>query len=134
MSEQQQAEQPASSRDTVNIACRVSNGLVLRVSDWVDDPQNKGEKLLKEIDLIELAGLRGRGVEQGLPGFGAGYAVTRDVPAALWSAWLAQNGTSDLVVNGLVFETDEAEPEPESEPEPTETSAASPARTSKKKS
>lgn len=33
----------------------------------------------------------------------AGFALTPKVPADFWAAWLAQNKTTDIVRNGLIF-------------------------------
>lgn len=110
--------------DTIKIGCRIPQGLKLRVSDWLDDPANPGQKMLREVEVIDMAG---SGAHVAAPGASGEPAFT-DVPADLWTKWMAMNGESDLVKSGALFKDGEdpkADDQPKA-PEPAPQPAAAP--------
>lgn len=96
---------------TISVACKLPCGIVLRVFQMV--AQNEA--------INNGVGYRSINVARQIPGeftiFGvahavdkapkcrivAGYALTPNVPAELFNAWLAQNKDSDVVRNNLIF-------------------------------
>lgn len=106
---------PTSGTDTVTVACRVPNGLVLHVDRMVDgfEPiMGGGVRTIKvaeamgqtytlagpAIDLVKLQ--RDQGLDKQVVG---GYGLTPGVPRDFWEAWEAQNRDSALVRNRQVF-------------------------------
>lgn len=96
--------------DTVTVACKMPNGLILRAFEMVerDEPVMGGG-----YKTVKYASQRGEAVTINGPAapFGAppkvttagGYALTSNVDASFWDAWLAQNAELDAVRNGLIF-------------------------------
>jgi hypothetical protein len=95
---------------TVTIACKLPHGLILRVFDMIDgqEPVMGGgfRKIKVAKERQERATIKGWAHPQNhapkAPLVG-GFALTSGVDKDLWDAWLAQNGQSDLVKNGLIF-------------------------------
>src|SRR6516225_10788958 len=104
---------PASGTNTVCVACKIPNGLVLRIFKMVEEnvPSPTGgvrkERIAREVG--PRFTVRGPampwGVRANIPiiGGNAGYALTSGVPRALWETWLQQNRDADYVKNGLIF-------------------------------
>lgn len=65
---------------TVVIGCKLPNGFFMQVGDKVHT--------IKGYNSAAVVG---------------GHGITDDVPADLWTAWLAENKDRDLVKNGFVF-------------------------------
>lgn len=94
----------------VTVACKMPNGLLLRLFRWeeFDEPvMGGGSKTVRRaIETGERITLNGYAVpfgeipEQQIAG---GYGITHNVPADFWAEWLKQNGESDLVKNNIVF-------------------------------
>jgi hypothetical protein len=103
----------------VTVACKVPNGLLLRVfaQHIYDDPQQDGTtkkvKSWRPIPGVQFAVkgpwaasagqafMRGNSaVAELLPG---GYALTHGVPKDIWDRWLAQNKDTPLVQKRIVF-------------------------------
>jgi hypothetical protein len=94
---------------TVVVACKVPNGLILRLHEIIEQPEpvmGGGTRMVKVAvqkgDAVKIKGPTGdfgqpRGPTKG------GFALTRNIPAAFWSQWLKQNRDLDIVKNGLVF-------------------------------
>lgn len=96
---------------TVTVACKLPNGLLLRLFRWEehDEPvMGGGTKVVKRA--IEIEGSRINLNGYAVP-FGqipdqqilSGYGITPNVPADFWEEWLKQNKDSDLVRNHIVF-------------------------------
>lgn len=123
--EQQPAPPPArrerleprgSAGDTVTVACKMPNGLRLRLFEMEEVPEpmfGGGVRMTKRARQIEGADivLNGAAVnleevgKGNLPSFviAGGYALTPGVPRDQWEAWLEQNKHSALVRNNIVF-------------------------------
>lgn len=99
-----------SAKATVTVACKLPNGLLLRLfkMEDVDTPvMGGGVKTIKEAQPIgEPVKINGYAVPYGKrPRFSiiSDMALTKDVPAAFWHEWLKQNQKLDVVVKGLIF-------------------------------
>lgn len=100
--------------DTVVVACKQPNGLILRVFDWVEyEEPNSGGKTKKiarqsveageyEIhgNAIDMAALQRGEVNHRIVG---GYGITHGIPKDFWDRWLEENKDSRIVKNGLVL-------------------------------
>ena len=110
---------PATSGETVTVACKLPHGVRLRVYAWeeFDEPMRDGSyKKSKRARPIEHMDYVVRGtwsasagqayarnnnaVTDLLPG---GYALTYGVPKETWDLWYEQNRNSALVKNNIVF-------------------------------
>lgn len=106
---------PTSGTDTVTIACRVPNGLVLHVDrmvEYTEQVMGGGVRtgVVAEADpqtytlagpAIDIARLtRDQGLDKLVA---AGFGLTPGVPTEFWEAWLEQNRDSHLVRNHMVF-------------------------------
>lgn len=92
------------------IACRVVNGVKLRLfKEGYDDGTGK-KPMVVDGDAVVVAGPSGHGAGVGAPsGFGGGYSIT-EVDDAFWTAWVAQNeGKNPLLDGGEIYDLDEAE-------------------------
>lgn len=94
----------------VTVACKLPNGLILHIDkmETIFEPVMGGGTRESKIAsrLGEAVKINGNAVKFGdIPAFtiAGGYALTTNVPAEFWDAWLAQNKDSDMVKNGLVF-------------------------------
>lgn len=106
---------PATGTDTVTVACKVSNGLILRVFEMRDTSEavfGGGSITVKKS--FQVGGdvvLRGSALDPAelragrMPTFpfGGGYSLTPGVPREFWERWLEQNRDSPIVQNNLVF-------------------------------
>lgn len=112
------ASAPATTGDTVTVACKMPHGLILRIFDWedFDEPMRDGTMRTgkRARDTGEHFTLRGTwtasagqaympnnpAIAELLPG---GYALTPGVPKDLWEKWYEQNRESAIVRERIVF-------------------------------
>jgi hypothetical protein len=97
--------------DTVCVACKLPNGVVLRAFTMrpIQEPMPGGgyrDTMMAE----EIPGSRitvnGVATPHGVPHqwpMSSGYALTHNVPKAVWDAWLRDAADSDIVQNKLIF-------------------------------
>lgn len=104
-----QISEPATTGETVTVACNLPNGLILRVFDMVNVRRARPGGGFDEEPEARLAGepftLHGNRTsfgEEPKCKVVCGYALTRGVPKDLWDRWLEQNEDSDLVRNNLI--------------------------------
>jgi hypothetical protein len=114
-----QISRPATSGDTVTIACKIPHGIILRIFQWdeFDEPTRDGSwKRIKQARDIPDLQFVARGtwlasagqafnpsnpaVAELLPG---GYALTPGCPKDIWDRWFEQNKQSLIVRNKLIF-------------------------------
>jgi hypothetical protein len=98
--------------ETLTVACRVPNGLVLQVfgsEDWQEPLMGGGYKPVQrafvrhDMGRVTLNG-PARKIGADTPyEIRHGVGLTHGVDAALFNAWLEQNKDSDIVKKGLVF-------------------------------
>lgn len=108
MSDPKAAVPEAKTAGFVTVALKHPNGLTLRVHEeyTVHEPvMGGGSREVKawrpKGDPIELAG---NSAAHGMPILlHGGYALTSNIPADSWEAWLAQNKDTDLVKKNLIF-------------------------------
>lgn len=100
---------------TVTIACKLPNGLILKVYDMVemDEPVMGGPpRRKKEARQIgEPVTIKGNSVPMNVQletPFQNSYALTHNVDAEFWERWYEQNKTSAIVRNGLIYASDKA--------------------------
>jgi hypothetical protein len=110
---------PATTGETVTIACKMPHGIILRIFDWeeYDEPMRDGswKKVKRGREIPELQfvargawlGSAGQAynpnnpaVAELLPG---GYALTPGCPKEVWDRWHEQNVQSNLVRNKIIF-------------------------------
>lgn len=94
--------------ETVTVACKIPNGLHLRVFKMVDaqEPVSGGTRTVKRAQQDgDTVFVRGPAVPfgQALQNAIAGYALTSGIQAEFWAKWLEQNKDHDAVRNGLIF-------------------------------
>ncbi len=106
---------PMTGTATVNVACKIPNGLVLRVYEMQEEfepVQGGGQRRIdKAFQVGEDVVLNGSALDPVLLRSGklplhphvGGYAITRGVPKDFWELWLKQNVAHPAVKNGLVF-------------------------------
>lgn len=95
---------------SVSVACKLPNGLALRVFKMIphSEPVMGGGTRETELavqvgDTVTLKGYAAPfGMAPNAPVAG-GYAITSGVDADFWAAWLEQNAEHPVVKNGLVF-------------------------------
>jgi hypothetical protein len=99
---------------TVTVACKVANGLLLRLFKMVEDAEpvlGGGTRKIKRAEQIgEAVKINGPGAAL----FGrnpaypvvAGYALTPNVDAEFFTEWLKQNKDHDAVKANLIFAYD----------------------------
>jgi hypothetical protein len=109
---------PATGTETVTVACKVPNGLILRVYDKVDGEEPIYGGGSKRIDQFYQTGesivLRGSSLDPidlksgNLPLYPhvGGFALTAGVPKAFWEKWKEQNADHPVLKNNLVFAAD----------------------------
>jgi hypothetical protein len=97
---------------TVTVACKLPNGLILQLEEWVDVPQPGpgGTRMVKESRRIGAKyTVRGNRLPFGVvPDFqmtsnNNGYALTPGIPKEFWDQWLDAHKDMDIVVNKLIF-------------------------------
>lgn len=104
----------ATGTDTVTIACKLPNGLILHIDDMVDTAEATPNGIITtkravareqkytlngfaiDIDLLK----KNNGLDKIVT---SGYALTSGIPRDFWEAWLHQNKDSLLVKNHIVF-------------------------------
>lgn len=102
--------------DTVTVACKMPNGLKLRVHNMVDiDVQvmGGGVKIGKQAQWTgEEYVVRGPAIEFGMqhpfPVHG-GYALTPGIPAEFWARWLEENKNAPYVKNQMIMAADRSD-------------------------
>ena len=98
------------SGSTVTVACKIPQGLVLRVFKMVDqfEPilgggQRKFEQAMAYGEVVEINGpAREFGRDARAP-ISNGFALTFGVPKDFWDLWASQNASLPAVKEGLVF-------------------------------
>lgn len=105
-----QTSKPKTSGETVTVACKLPNGLVLRNYEMVDFDEpilGGGKKTTKRaIAKGEPFTINGTALNKGdRPEYliVGGYALTPGVPKDLFDAWLKANKDSKLVKSNLIF-------------------------------
>lgn len=105
---------------TVTVACRMPNGLRLRIWDFhevEDQVIGGGVRMRRKAHISTKPGRANEVVVKGssVP-IGAmdnriigGYGITSGVDADFWNEWLKQNAESDLVKNHIVFASEKPE-------------------------
>lgn len=95
---------------TVTVACKLPNGIFLRVFDMVETQEPVMGGGYRTVKMAREKGQRVR-----LNGFShaqnrapnspirEGFALTYGVDKDLWDLWKSQNADTDMVKNGLVF-------------------------------
>lgn len=96
----------------VTVACKLPNGLVMQLFDWVDVPQPGpgGIRMVREsVRVGKRYIVRGNRFPFGqMPDFRItdtdnGYGLTPHIPKDFWDKWLEQNKDADYVRNKLIF-------------------------------
>jgi len=96
---------------TVTVACKMPNGLVLRIYRPIErDQPVMGGGVQKETIHIEYGKryfIRGVAYPFGEQPRGvitdSGYALTPNIPEDFWDEWLRQHAETELVQNNLIF-------------------------------
>lgn len=101
---------PAKTGDTVTVACKTPNGIIMRVFKMVKASEQIMGGGSRDIEVAEpmgepitIYGNRAPWGEQPKCEVVAGYALTRGVPKDFWELWVKQNEQHPLVVNKLIF-------------------------------
>lgn len=94
----------------VIVACKIANGLVLRLHTMVEMSEpvlGGGYRTVMRAQVIgDPVHIRGPAAPFGvMPRYAVigGYALTDGVDGDFWRAWMEQNKTHQAVVNGLIF-------------------------------
>ena len=95
---------------TVTVACKLPNGLILRVFDMVDRDEPVMGGGMRKVKVAQerpaQVTIKGNAHPQNAapraPIIG-GFALTQGVDKEFWDLWLAQNKDSDVVRNRLIF-------------------------------
>jgi hypothetical protein len=111
------ASPPATSGETLTVASKVPQGLLLRAFEWVEETENgpAGPKRVRVARPIPGASFRLNGLgdlhhldpnkthryAEVVADFPGGYSLTHGVPADIWRNWSEFN--RDLVESGVVF-------------------------------
>ena len=101
---------------TVSVACKMPNGVILRLYDFVDSfeqilgagggmrkTQIARRRPIPDVVLKGFALPRNNGHEAFDANVQHGCGLTHNVDASFWEEWLTQNADSDLIKNGIVF-------------------------------
>lgn len=95
---------------TVSVACKLPNGLALRVFTMIPHSEPVMGGGVRETELAvqhgETVTLKGYAAPFGMAPeapVAGGYAITTGVDADFWATWLAQNAEHPAVKNGLIF-------------------------------
>ncbi|MGR7993840.1 hypothetical protein [Xanthobacter sp. ZOL 2024] len=95
---------------SVSVACKLPNGLALRVFRMIPHIEKQKDGSYREIETAAQMGdtvtLKGYAAPFGMAPnapVAGGYAITSGVDADFWAAWLEQNAEHPVVKNGLVF-------------------------------
>ena len=99
----------SSASDTVTVACKIPNGLILRVFKMVERPES-GPLHSRTVKVAEQVGdqitIHGPAFPFGVnPSYMiiGGYALTPNVPREFFETWREQNMDSTFIKNNLVF-------------------------------
>lgn len=100
----------------VSVACKVPNGLVLRLFDWNEEDVPLFGGGFKRARVARFNGtqvvLHGPATpfgQQAKTLIVGGYAINPNIDADLWAAWLRQNKDSDVVTEKQVYAMETAE-------------------------
>lgn len=100
----------AEKASTVTVACKVPNGILLRVfrEEKSQEPVLGGgwREVKRSVPVGDPIHISGPAVPYGeapKTKIEHGFALTFGVPADVWKVWLEQNADSDMVRNGLIF-------------------------------
>lgn len=95
---------------TVTVACKIPNGLILRLFEMVDTTEvmPNGHRTIKKAQPkgspVQIAGYSHEFMQAPRSALASGgYALTHGVDADFWEEWLNQNRDADYVRNGLIF-------------------------------
>lgn len=95
---------------TVTVACKLPNGLLLRVFQKVQDTElvmGGGARTIERYEQVgDTVKINGVAVAFGkMPTceMAGGYALTHGVDTEFWSVWFEQNKSSMLVKNKIIF-------------------------------
>ncbi len=100
---------------TVTVACKLPNGVVLRVFEMITGVEQTpmGQvKIPQSRQVGKSIAINGVGLPRGMirdEPLVAGYALTYNVPKDFWDLWIEQNKHADVVLNGLIFAHERAE-------------------------
>lgn len=95
---------------TVTVACKLPHGLILQMHEMVEGSEpvmgggTRSFKIARRVG--EPVRVRGNAVPVGkapLHAIESGFALTPNVDAAFFSAWLKQNADHDAVKNRLIY-------------------------------
>ncbi|NTA27404.1 hypothetical protein [Allorhizobium ampelinum] len=96
--------------DTVTVACKIPNGLILRVFNMVehDEPvMGGGTKTTKRAhQLGQSVTIKGPATPFGQAPkvvTAGGYAINTGIDADFWNAWIEQNKDHEAVKSGLIY-------------------------------
>lgn len=102
--------EPKTTGETVTVACKLPNGLILRVFEMITSQEPVPSGGFRDVKVSQVMGepvtIYGNATQVGVVPpcrIVAGYALTPGVSKDFWELWLAQNEQSDLVKNGIVF-------------------------------
>jgi len=94
----------------VTVACKIPNGLLLRVGEWVTSQQHVfggGVRDVKEWvsdgQVVEIKGPGGRLSDDPDSPTAIGYALTYNVNAEFMAKWFEENKSHNAVLNGQIF-------------------------------
>jgi hypothetical protein len=100
----------AQSNETVTVACKIPNGLVMRLFEMVPGTEPVMGGGSREVKVSRQKGptitLNGPSVRFGdIPPFSivGGYALTPNVPADFFEEWKKQNSEQMFIKNNLIF-------------------------------
>lgn len=95
---------------TVTVACKITNGLILRLFRMADshEPVMGGgfrtvQKAQPFGEVVRIAGYAHDVMHAPRAPIASGFALTRGVDADFWEEWLDQNRDADYVRNKLIF-------------------------------
>lgn len=99
--------------ETVTVACKLPNGLILRVFDMVETQ----EAVQGGYRTVKIARPKGNSItikgylekyNPALPpaAVSSSFALTSGVPKDFWELWLSQNADLEAVVKGHIFAAD----------------------------
>lgn len=103
--------------NTVTVACRLPNGLILQLEERVEvnEPQRDGGvrtitqyRRRPEQYVLNGCAINFESVKRGLemPALAGGFALTPGIPKEFWEKWYEAHRHDDFVRRGLVFAAD----------------------------
>jgi hypothetical protein len=95
---------------TVTIACKIPNGIVMRIYEMVDtiEPSPMGGRQIKQARQVGKD-YRIKGATTPTPSsmqynqLMHGYGITQNVPKDVWDKWVKDNADAPMVQNKLIF-------------------------------